>query len=84
MSDLSKYCVHILGKEGRRRLPHFKLCCIQRAVTAVGVGILYNSGHLPFSILFYWKNVCLQFCMSVCCSKVSDYHANSNFCVEAA
>ena len=34
MSDLSKYCVHLLGKEGlagssKRWFPHFKLCCIQ-------------------------------------------------------
>ena len=47
MSDLSKYCVPI-GERGagssKRRFPHF---IVYRAVMAVGVGILYNSGDFP-------------------------------------
>ena len=49
MSDLSKYCVHLLGKEGarssKRRVSPFQIMLYNRAVMAVGVGI-YNG---PFS-----------------------------------
>ena len=64
MSDLSKYCVHLLGKEGlgpaRGSFP-ISYYVAYRAVMAVGVGILYNSGD--FSILFFVLlaiNVCLM------------------------
>ena len=50
MSDLSKYCVHLLEKEGlgpvRGGFP-ISNYVIYRAVMAVGVGILYNSGDFP-------------------------------------
>ena len=46
MSDLSKYCVHLLGKEGlgpvRGGFP-ISNYVVYRAVRAVGVGILHNS-----------------------------------------
>ena len=54
MSDLSKYCVHLLGKEGlgpvRGGFPILNYV-VYRAVMAVGVGILYNSGNFP--ILYF-------------------------------
>ena len=54
MSDLSKYCVHLLGKEGlgpaRGGFP-ISNYVVYKAVVAVGVGILYNSGD--FAILFF-------------------------------
>ena len=54
MSDLCKYCVHLLGKEGlgsaRGSFP-ISNCVVYKAVMAVGVGILYNSGDL--AILFF-------------------------------
>ena len=54
MSDLSKYCVHLLGKEelgpARGGFPISNYIAY-RAVMAVGVGILYNSGD--FVILFF-------------------------------
>ena len=54
MCDLSKYCVHLLGKEGlspaRGGFP-ISNYVVYRAVIAVGVGILYNSGD--FTILFF-------------------------------
>ena len=63
MSDLSKYCVHLLGKEGlgpvRGGFPISNYVAY-RAVMAVGVGILYNSGDVP--ILYFVLlaiNVCL-------------------------
>ena len=44
MSDLSKYCVHLLGKEGlapaRGGFP-ISNYVVYKAVMAVGVGILY-------------------------------------------
>ena len=47
MSDLSKYCVHLLGKEGlgpaRGGFP-ISNYVVYKTVMAVGVGILYNSG----------------------------------------
>ena len=50
MSDLSKYCVHLLGKEGlspvRGSFP-ISNYVVYRAVMAVGMGILYNSGDFP-------------------------------------
>ena len=63
MSDLSKYCVHLLGKEGlgpvRGGFP-ISNYVVYRAVMAVGVCILYNSGN--FAILHFVLiaiNVCL-------------------------
>ena len=63
MSDLSIYCVHLLGKEGlgpvRSCFP-ISYYVAYRAVMAVGVGILYNSGNVP--ILYFVLlaiNVCL-------------------------
>ena len=45
VNDLSKYCLRERGAGSSKRwFPHFKY----RAVMAVGVGILYNSGD--FSI----------------------------------
>ena len=48
MTDLSKYCVHLLGKEGlgpvRCGFPISNYVAY-RAVMAVGVGILYKSSH---------------------------------------
>ena len=63
MSDLSKYCVHLLGKGGLGPVRGSFLISnyvVYRAVMAVGVGILYNSGD--FAILFFVLlaiNVCL-------------------------
>ena len=63
MSDLSKYCVHLLGKEGlgpARGCFPISNYVVYRAVMAVVVGILYNSGD--FTILFFVLlaiNVCL-------------------------
>ena len=63
VSKLSKYCVHLLGKEG---LGPVRGCfpvsnyVVYKAVMAVGVGILYNSGD--FAILYFVLlviNVCL-------------------------
>ena len=63
MSDLSKYCVHLLEKEGlgpvRGGFPisNYVVC---RAVMAVGVCILYNSGDVPILYLVLLAiNVCL-------------------------
>ena len=63
MSDLSKYCVHLLGKEGlgpvRDGFP-ISNYVVYRAVMAVGVDKLYNSGDFP--ILYFVLlaiNVCL-------------------------
>ena len=63
MSDLSKYCVHLLEKEGlgpvRGGFP-ISNYVVYRAVMAVGVCILYNSGDVP--ILYFVLlaiNVCL-------------------------
>ena len=42
MSNLSKYCVHLLGKEGLGGFP-ISNYVVYRAVMAVWVGILYNS-----------------------------------------
>ena len=54
MSDLSKYCVYLLRKEllgpARDGFP-ISNYVVYRAVMAVGVGILYNSGD--FVILFF-------------------------------
>ena len=53
VSDLSKYCVHLLGKEGlgpvRGGFP-ISYYVAYRAVMAVGVGILCNNGD--FSIWY--------------------------------
>ena len=64
MSDLSKYCVHLLGKKGlgpaRGGFPISKYV-VYKVVMAVGMGILYNSGD--FAILFFALlaiNVCLM------------------------
>ena len=51
VSDLSKYCVHIGERSRKRQFPHFKLCCMRRAVMAVGVGILYDFPILYFVLL---------------------------------
>ena len=55
MSDLSKYCVHLLEKDGlgpvRGGFP-ISNYVIYRAVMAVGVGILYNGGGFPICILY--------------------------------
>ena len=57
VSDLSKCCVHLLEKEGlgpvRDAFP-ISNYVVYRAVMAVRVGILYNSGD--FAILYYWYN----------------------------
>ena len=67
MSDLSKYCVHLLGKEG---LGQVRGCfsisnyVVYRAVMAVGVCILYISGDFPilcFGLLAI--SVCLTYCI---------------------
>ena len=54
VSDLSKYCVHLLGKEGlgpvRGGFP-ISYYVVYRAVMAVGVGILCNSGD--FAIWYF-------------------------------
>ena len=54
MCDLSKYCGHLLGKEGlglvRGRFPVSKYV-VYKAAMAVGVGILYNSGD--FAIVYF-------------------------------
>ena len=56
MSDLSKYCVHLLGEEGlgpvRGGFPHFKLCCIQSYDGSRGV---YITQMFPFCMLYYWQ-----------------------------
>ena len=60
MSDLSQYCVHLLGKEGLGPVKGgspISNYVVYRAVMAVGVGILYSSGD--FSILYLAINVCL-------------------------
>ena len=58
MSDLSKYCVRIGERSSKRWFPHFKICCMRnRAVMAVGVGILYDFLILYFVLLAI--NVCL-------------------------
>ena len=74
MSDLSKYCVHFLGKSGlgpaRGGFPISNYVAY-RAVMAVGVGILYNSGDFPF-FLYYWQLMyVLRYTL-----KVSDYHGD--------
>ena len=63
MGDLSKYCVHLLEKEGlgpvRGGFP-ISNYVVYRAVMAVGVCILHNSGDVP--ILYFVLlaiNVCL-------------------------
>ena len=58
VSDLSKYCVHLLGKEGagssKRRFPHFKL---YRAVMAVGL-VYYTTVVILYYVLLA-INICL-------------------------
>ena len=63
MSDLSKYCVHLLEKKGlgpvRGGFP-ISNYVVYRALMAAGVCILYNSGDVP--ILYFVLlaiNVCL-------------------------
>ena len=64
MSDLCKYCVHLLGKEGLGPASGgFPISnyVAYKAVMAVGVGILYNGGD--FAILFFVllaTNACLM------------------------
>ena len=54
---MSEYYVHLLGKQelgpvrGGFPISNYVL---YRAVMAVGMGILYNSGDIPISII-YWK-----------------------------
>ena len=78
MSDLSKYCVHLLEKEGlgpvRGGFP-ISYYIVYRAAMAVGVGILFNSGDFPIlCFVLLAINVCLRFCMFHTV-KVSDYPA---------
>ena len=58
VSDLTKYCVHLFGERGagssKRWFLHFKYV-VYRAVLAVGVCILYNSGDFAILYLYYWK-----------------------------
>ena len=75
MSDLSKYCVHLLGKEGlgpvRGGFP-ISNYVVYRAVMAVGVGILYNSDDLAILFLYYWQLMyVLRYTL-----KVLDYHGD--------
>ena len=61
MSDLSKYCVYLLGKKGlgpaRGGFP-ISNYVVYRAVTAVGVGISGDFAILYFVLLEI--NVCLM------------------------
>ena len=63
MSDLIKYCVHLLGKEGmgpvRGSFP-ISNYVVYRAVMAVGVGILYNSGDVP---ILYFVLLAINVCV---------------------
>ena len=58
MGYISKYCVHLLGNEGlgpvRGSFP-ISNYVLYRAVMAVGVGILYNSGDFPILYMNYWQ-----------------------------
>ena len=73
MSSLSKYCVHLLGKEGlgpaRGGFPISNYVVYR----AVGVGILYNSGD--FAILFFVL-LAINVCLTLYHIKVSDYHGD--------
>ena len=57
MSDLSKYCVHLLGKEGLGPVTDsFPISnyVVYRAMMAVGLGYYKKVVNLPFCILYYW------------------------------
>ena len=65
MSDLSKYCVHLLGKEGlgpvRGGFPT-SYYVVYRAVMAVGVGILCNNGDFAIWYFVLLAIMSLIFC----------------------
>ena len=63
VTDLSKYCVHLLGKEGLgpvrggSPIPYY---VVYIAVMAVGVGIFYNSGDVP---ILYFVLLAINACL---------------------
>ena len=76
MSDLSKYCVHLLEKDGlgpvRGGFP-ISNYVIYRAVMAVGVGILYNGGGFP--ILYCVLTYVFDFVCFIPSKPQTTYHA---------
>ena len=82
MSDLSKYCVHLLGKEelglvrGGFSISNY---VVYRAVMAVWVGILYHSGDFDFVCFIPSKSqtimvTCSGYSISVPDTSVVGYH----------
>ena len=65
MSDLRKYCVHLLGKEGlgpvRGGFPFQIILYMYRAVMEVGVGTLHNIGDFP--ILYFVLQLAINVCL---------------------